>query len=75
MVYSCCYILVVIYTIPCFVVSNKVTLEPISFALTLRPIMEKVKREIAKLLINMQYIDDGTPRRIAQKSSDSFKDQ
>ena len=35
-------------------------LGPLCFALTLHPIVEKIKREVPDLLINVWYLDDGT---------------
>ena len=35
-------------------------LGPLGFALTLQPIIEKIKEEVPSLLINVWYLDDGT---------------
>ena len=40
--------------------SNKGPLGPLCFALTLQPIIEKLKREVPDLSINTWYLDDGT---------------
>ena len=36
------------------------SLGPLGFALTLQPIIEKIKEEVPNLLINAWYLDDGT---------------
>lgn len=40
--------------------SADAALGPLGFALTLQPIVERIKREVPNLHINVWYLDDGT---------------
>ena len=44
----------------CIGVQQGDPLGPLSFALTLQPIVEQIKQEVPNLLINSWYLDDGT---------------
>ena len=49
------------HTIPsCCGVQQGNPLVPLCFALTLHSVIEKIKREVPDLLINVWYLDDGT---------------
>ena len=59
------------YTIvSCFGVQQGDPLDPLGFALALYPVIERIKREVPDLLINIWYLDDGT---LCDSSGDLLK--
>ena len=54
----------------CFGVQQGDPLGPLGFALALYPVIERIKREVPDLLINIWYLDNGT---ISDSSGDLLK--